>query len=292
MIIVMKWSLTLMFLFASVNMALFAGNYESGMTERMIEDEPLVQNFTVQGAVGKINATLQVPPLKAGEKCPLVILMHGILSNSRERIMTMTADKLQEAGIASIRFDFNGHGTSDGKLEDMTVPLEIEDARAIYEYARKLSFVSSISLLGHSQGGVVASLLGAQLGDNIKSMVLMAPAAVLEDDAKNGTTLGANFDPNNIPDDITVFNKRKIGKAYLESAQQLNIYKNAAAYKGPVGIVHGLADKIVPYSYGERYHQLYDGSEIFLLEDEDHSFKKNMELATDVAVKYLKSHVQ
>lgn len=37
-------------------------------------------------------------------------------------ILRTIANHLQEAGIASIRFDFNGCGQSEGRFEDMTVP--------------------------------------------------------------------------------------------------------------------------------------------------------------------------
>lgn len=46
----------------------------------------------------------------------------------------------------------------------MTVANEIEDAKKVYEYARSLDFVSDIALLGHSQGGVVASMVAGELG--------------------------------------------------------------------------------------------------------------------------------
>ncbi len=65
---------------------------------------------------------------------------------------------LAKQGIGSIRFDFGGHWNSEGEMINMTIAKELEDAQAIINYARSLSYVSSIALLGHSQGGVIASM--------------------------------------------------------------------------------------------------------------------------------------
>ena len=241
---------------------------------------------TIPGPSGRLFVTLEIPKLKKNEKCPMVILMHGIFSNRNTELMTMIANKLKAEGIASIRLDFNGHGESDGDFQNMTVANEVADAKAVYEYAKSLDCVSSISLLGHSQGGVVASLLAGELGnEKIKNVVLMAPAAVLEDQAKEGTTLGQKFDPNDIPEYLEVFG-HKIGREYFKVAQNLNIYENAAKYKGQVYIIHGIKDFVVPYTYAEKYNDVYNDSKLSLLENEDHSFDKEKEKTTDLVANF------
>ena len=69
---------------------------------------------------------------------PLVILMHGFSASKDYKLLELTAEYLEKAGIASIRFDFNGHGDSEGRFQDMTVPNEIEDAKKVYAYAKAL----------------------------------------------------------------------------------------------------------------------------------------------------------
>lgn len=198
--------------------------------------EASAKKVTIDGAVGKLQGVLQTPEMNPNEKYPLVILLHGVFSNKEFPLVTALADQLQEEGIATLRFDFNGHGESDGEFVDMTVPLEVKDAEAAFAYAKKLDFVSSISLAGHSQGGVVASLAAGELKDRVKSLALFAPAAVLEDQSASGQMMGVRFDPNNVPEYIEVFNHHA-GKAYLESNQTLKIYDHAKAYTGPVCIV-------------------------------------------------------
>ena len=64
----------------------------------------------------------------------IAILMHGFTGNRNGELLTALADALLEKGVASVRFDFNGHGDSDGKLEDMTVLNEIADAKVILDH--------------------------------------------------------------------------------------------------------------------------------------------------------------
>jgi alpha/beta superfamily hydrolase len=111
------------------------------------------ENITIEGDHGKLVGVLQTPDQQ--KNYPLVIIMHGFTANMENAPLTALANALEKDGIASLRFDFNGHGKSEGRFQDMTVPNEIEDAKKVYDYAVKLPGVTSVSLAGHSQGGVV-----------------------------------------------------------------------------------------------------------------------------------------
>ena len=65
----------------------------------------------------------------------------------------------------------------------MTVCNEIADGKAILDYVRTDPHVRDIFLVGHSQGGVVASMLAGLYPDVVKKVVLLAPAAQLKDEA-------------------------------------------------------------------------------------------------------------
>jgi pimeloyl-ACP methyl ester carboxylesterase len=262
-------------------------NSGKGDTVKDNISESVVEQLSIQGSVGQLKAELQIPVLEQDVKCPLVILMHGFMSDKNYPLLTEIADRLQENGIASIRFDFNGHGESEGEFINMTVPLEVEDAQAVYNYCRNLDFVSNISLAGHSQGGVVASLLGGKLKDAIKSIVLLAPAAVLVDDAKNGTVMGATFDPNNLPEYVNIFNHR-VGRKYFKAAQALNIYDKADDFEGPVCLIHGREDQVVPYRYSEKYDEVYKNSTLHLVDCENHMFSEKMTFVATIVVDFFK----
>lgn len=247
------------------------------------------EKITIQGSVGKLSAVLQTPDgLAEGEKCPVVILMHGFMGNKDGMLEKLTGDKLAQNGIASIKFDFNGHGESEGPFSGMTVPNEIEDAKLVYEYVKSLPFAGSVAMTGHSQGGVVASMTAGDLGvDNIKCVVLLAPAAVLRDDAIRGSTMGARYNPLDPPEFVQLFGDMKLGREYIKTAFSLPIYETAQKYTGPACIIHGTGDQVVPYTYGERYHSIWPGSELHILHAADHMFSKDMQKAVDLTVDFL-----
>lgn len=246
------------------------------------------QDFYLQGDHGRLAATLQKPALAAGQRCPLVVLMHGFSGNKENPMFWYMADSLQAHGVASLRFDFNGHGKSEGKFTDMTVPNEIQDARQVISYALSQPWVDGVMLAGHSQGGVVASMTAGLLGDDqIRRVVLLAPAAVLRDDAIRGSTMGASYDPLSPPDSVKLYGGLHLGRRYIETAFSLPIYETAARYQGPALIIHGTGDRVVPYTYGERYHSIWKNSRIEILPGYDHGLSQDLHRVTDMAVSFL-----
>lgn len=91
------------------------------------------QKAIIRGPQGALAYKITLPEGfdTSKDQCPMVILMHGIFSSKDYGPMPQLAKGLAEAGIASIRFDFNGHGKSEGRKQDMTIEKEIADARAI-----------------------------------------------------------------------------------------------------------------------------------------------------------------
>jgi pimeloyl-ACP methyl ester carboxylesterase len=245
------------------------------------------KDVTVQGSMGKLVAKMQIPKMKSG-KCQMVIIIHGLCASKDGLLERTLADSLEKSGIASIRFDFNGHGESDGDFQNMTIPNEIKDAENVYEYVRNLNFVGTVSLAGHSQGGVVASMVAGNLGDKaISRVVLLAPAAVLRDDVIRGSTFGVNYDPLNPPEFVQLLNNRKLGREYIRTTFSLPIYETAEKYQGPACLIHGKSDRLVPFTCSERYHHDWKGSELHLLDGFDHMFSQNPAQVIGIAVEFL-----
>ena len=243
---------------------------------------------TIPGSVGKLAATLQVPEMKQGTKVPLVIIMHGLGSDKDNMLFTALADSLQESGIASLRFDFNSHGKSEGNIVDMDFNNLQADAEKVLNYARKLDFVSNISLAGHSMGGVIASMVAGREGTNkIKSVVLFAPAVAIQDDAQRGEFSGFKFDPNNIPATFEVMGHTMGGK-WLKTAQTLNILETAKGYQGKLYVIHGTDDQFEPYVTSSLYLRDNPNGKIVLLKGFDHYFSQNVLLPVSVATKFFK----
>lgn len=92
--------------------------------------------------------------------------------------------------------------------------------------------MTSIALAGHSQGGVVASMTAGELGtQKVKALVLMAPAAVLREDAIRGQIFGVHYDPLNPPEIIDV-RDHKVGAAYVKTAQTCRFTKRRPNTRG------------------------------------------------------------
>lgn len=234
-----------------------------------------------------LRGTLTLPENKTPNS--LVILMHGFTSNrgyTPDHLLVQLSQKLVAQHLATLRFDFNGHGQSDGNFQDMTVVNEIADAEVVLNYARHLP-VQHIYLMGHSQGGVVASMLAGLYPEYIDKVVLMAPAATLKTDAQKGVLQGATYDPHHIPDalPISLGDHLQVGGAYLRSAQVLPIYEVAQRYPGPVCLLQGDADQVVSPQAAQHYHQVYQHSTFHILKGADHGFHgASRETVTDLAV--------
>ncbi len=250
-----------------------------------INVEAKSQAVKIDGDHGKLSAVIQTPDGKTSY--PLVMILHGLTGNKNEPLLTTLADNLEKAGIASIRFDFNGHGESDGDFSDMTVLNEIEDAKEVYNYVSKLPNVTSISIAGHSQGGVVTSMVAGELGKNkIKCIALMAPAAVLRDDAIRGNLFGVTFDSMNPPQYVEIFGGHKVGRNYILTAQTLPIYETAEKFQGPALMIHGTGDVIVPYTYSLHYQHIYSQSQLELLPGFDHGFSQDVAKTAKIVSDY------
>lgn len=247
--------------------------------------EAQTESVVIDGDHGKLQAVIHKPQLKSGERVPMVVLCHGFMGNKDGALENRIANLLSERGIASIRFDFNGHGQSEGRFQDMTVPNEIVDAKKVIDYVSALPYVSSVAISGHSQGGVVAAMTAGELGsDKIKAVVLLAPAAVLRDDAIRGSTMGATYDPFNLGEYVELFRGLKLGAEYIRTAFTLPIYETSAKYGGPALIIHGTGDRVVPYTYGERFHQIWPTSKLQIIDRADHGFSQQIEqVATSTA---------
>lgn len=204
----------------------------------------------------------------------VVILMHGFkgdLGYDENKILPVVAHALNQAGLPTLRFDFAGCGKSDGKFEDMTVLSELLDGMKVIDFVRQTVKAKHIYLFGHSQGGVVASMLAAYYRDVIEKLVLIATAVTLKDDALVGECQGSRYDPNHIPEFVMV-GGFKVGGDYFRTAQLLPIYETAQHFAGPALLIHGTADQIVSPEATRKYHVIMPQSVLHLIDGEGHMF--------------------
>ncbi len=224
-----------------------------------------------------LHGRLDAPKAKS---FPVAILFHGFggsIEDFPESVFSRITQKLVESGIGVMRFDFNGHGKSEGDFTSMNIFNEINDAIAILEYAKKQSYTKCIYLMGHSQGGVVAGMTAGLYPDIVKKLVLLAPAASLKTDAQQGRCFHNHYDTNSIPDAINVDGVHNVGGHYFRIAKNLPIYEITKNFTNPALAICGLNDAVVSKKAIECYKKELNNCHVEYM-DVDHGLNGN---ATD-----------
>ena len=217
----------------------------------------------------RLNVKLDMPDGYA-DKCPLVIVIHGFTGHMEERHIIAVSKIMNEIGFATLRVDMYGHGNSDGQFANHTLYKWLTNALTVIDYARSLDFVTDLYLCGHSQGGMTVMLAGAMKHDVIKGLIPLSPAWMIPEAARNGTLLGQNFDPDHIPDVLPAWGDRGLNGNYVRVAQTIHVEDEIERYSGPVLIIHGDEDEVVPYFYGEKATKLYKNAKLITIKGDDH----------------------
>ena len=133
-----------------------------------LTEEVTFENAT-DGAV--LSGTLTYPVMHfrypAGT-IPVVLMVTGSGQQNRDEELfghkpfAVIAHHLAINGIASLRYDDRGVGKSTGSLEGLTTQNNKNDAAAGISYLRGLGKFGKVGVLGHSEGGTIAFMLGAE----------------------------------------------------------------------------------------------------------------------------------
>ncbi|WP_408071801.1 alpha/beta hydrolase [Butyrivibrio sp. JL13D10] len=223
----------------------------------------------------KLNIKLDMP---AGNpaKCPICIIIHGFTGHMEERHIVAVQEAMNELGLATLRIDMYGHGSSEGEFKNHTLYKWLSNGMAAIDYVKTLDFVTDIYLCGHSQGGLTAMLLAAMEKEKIKALIPLSPALVILDGARKGNLLGQPFDPENIPDKLVSWDGRELSGNYIRVAQTLHIEDAAAKYEKPVLIVHGDQDEAVPVEYSIDAAKLYKNCRLELIPGDTHCYDNDL----------------
>ena len=235
----------------------------------------------------RLNAKLDIPD-GCGEKCPLVIVIHGFTGHMEERHITAVSKTLNEIGFATLRVDMYGHGNSDGKFENHTLFKWLTNALTVIDYARSLDFVTDLYLCGHSQGGMTVMLAGAMKHDVIKGLIPLSPAWMIPEAARKGTLLGQDFDPDHIPDVLPAWGDRGLGGNYVRVAQTIHVEDAIDRYTGSVLIVHGDQDEAVPVEYAVKAAERYRNCKLVLVPGDTHCYDFHLDQVLDAVREWMR----
>jgi alpha-beta hydrolase superfamily lysophospholipase len=223
------------------------------------------------------------------QKYPTVIISHGYEGSYRE--MIPYAENFAEHGIAAYVFDFCGgsySSKSDGDSTEMSVLTEEADLTAVVNGLSSVNSVDSsrLFLMGESQGGMVSALTAADNISKIKAMILLYPALVIPDNARE-----RYHSVNQIPETMDLMGM-KVGKIYYADVLEMDVFQKIKGYSGDVLILHGDKDTLVPISYSERAVKEYQSASLTVIKNGDHGFYGDQqgEAAGD-SLNFLKDHI-
>ncbi len=215
-----------------------------------------------------------------------VILCHGFASNLS--MMECYAESFAENGIAAYAFDFIGGGNdirSDGAMTEMSVLTEARDLDAVIDGIRALGEVKDdeLFLMGGSQGGFVCTYVASRRPEDVRGLILLFPAYVLQEDARRRTNGGKDIH------EVSRVLGMNLGRIYHEDALSFDIYDVMGGYEGDVLIFHGTADDFVPISGSERALKIFKSAELVGVEGAGHGFGgEDNERVTGQAIDFVK----
>ena len=187
---------------------------------------------------------------------PSLLFLSGFKSQMRAIKADAAAQWASERGVGCLRFDYSGHGQSEGRFEDGTLSRWLEETRAIFDRQTEGPQV----LIGSSMGGHIALLLlrdlmarAPQEAQRIKGLVLIAPAwnltelmwANLPTSARREIEeTGVYLRPSRYDD-----GPYPITRKLIEDGRRHRIGNEPFDPGRPVHILHGLQDPDVPWEH-------------------------------------------
>jgi putative redox protein len=201
-------------------------------TERF--DFPNAQGHT-------LTALLQQPP--GVQPTSYALFAHCFTCSKDSRAARWISDALASRGIAILRFDFTGLGSSEGEFANTDFSSNIDDLVAAADHLRATRQAPAL-LIGHSLGGAA---------------VLAAAARIPESRAV--ATIGAPSDPSHVTnlfaDQITVIRERgegavsiggrefRIRRDFLDDVAEHRLLDQVAGMRKALMILHSPTDQVV-----------------------------------------------
>ena len=237
------------------------------------------------GAQQRRIAYLHRPPADKDTR-PGLVWLGGFMSDMTSTKAAHLDHWAQEQGRGFLRFDYSGHGQSEGRFEDCTVGQWLEDALAVI---RAITTGPQI-LIGSSMGGWLALLCArafAETGESARlhAMVLIAPAVDftealiyqrLSDEARAQIARDgvwqrpSAYSPNPYP----------ITKTLIEEGRRHLLFGDTIRTHCPVHILQGMQDNDVPWQHAMALveHLAGDPVVLSLVKDGDHRLSRDEDL--------------
>ena len=120
------------------------------------------------------------------DNAPAILMVHGVMPRTDKHEFgefDKIAPKLHEAGYSTLRFDFNGHGETEGDHVDVSIENYKDDMKSALDFLFKQNInKDKVGVFTNSFGGVVAILSN---DERIKAFVLNSTPTPSDDDIEN-----------------------------------------------------------------------------------------------------------
>lgn len=215
-------------------------------------------------------------------KGPGVVFLPGFMSDMEGGKATHLEAWCKAEGRAFVRFDYQGHGESDGKFTDGTIGLWAKDAIAVID---RLTEGPQI-IVGSSMGGWIGLLAAKARPGRVKAFVGLAAAPDFTvrmwneefDEAIRAEVLANGYmqRPCDYGDDPYT-----ITKALIEDGWQNRVLGAPLNLNMPVRLIQGTEDPDVPWQTAQRIADRIAGedTEVILVPGGDHRLSRDSDLA-------------
>ncbi|MGD9727600.1 MAG: alpha/beta hydrolase family protein [Nitrospiraceae bacterium] len=226
----------------------------------------------------------------------LAVLCHGFLSHKNSTTNTTLTRLLNDRGIATLRFDFFGHGDSQGPFENITTTIGVAQATAALQEGISRGF-GRIGLVGSSFGGLVSILTASHWPDDHASRSERPPLSCLAlkcpvvDFAEE---LRLEFGPegmaewkatDTIPNILGGADRIRLHYGFYEDSLELIAYEPARKIDAPTLVVQGDCDELVPLHQSRRLMESLAGTaRLELLPGADHQFTRAEDFRTMISL--------
>jgi pimeloyl-ACP methyl ester carboxylesterase len=193
---------------------------------------------------------------------PTLVFLPGYASDM-EGAKALALDAFAEQhGLAMLRLDYSGTGSSSGSFEEGTLAAWLEEALAAIDQLTEGPLV----VVGSSMGGWIALHLALLRPKRVKALVGIAAAPDFTDwgfsDAQKKALAehGRLEEPNPYGPEPQV-----VTRAFWESGQQLRLLGHRIGVDCPVRLIHGEDDSEVPIEVATRLMRQLRSSDVQLL---------------------------
>ena len=219
---------------------------------------------------------------------PAVVWLGGFRSDMLATKASALDAWAADHGRAFLRFDYSGHGESDGRFEDGTITRWLEDSLAAIATRPTTDGAAGPILVGSSMGGWLALLAARDLaaaGTPAAGLVLLAPAPDFTErlirpglDAaarREIETTGVHMQPSLYGPPVP------ITRALLEDGRRHLILDGVVRTHAPVHILQGMKDPDVPWRTATTLieHLAGDAAVLTLIKDGDHRLSRAQDIA-------------